>query len=253
MNDHAIFLLTRAERRSIKQMIKIRKKEKESFLKQQEQQEQKEKFQEELMQNKEERKQCLEAYRKRKIKESIFETQMKEYEKEGYELELKITQIEQERIKESFYLKRLNILLLLFGFLDGIEKMVITDQTGQKRCLSLNDMVVTFLDIVLEEEKETLEKEHRILQLYMLLNSVKEQPLDKKHPFYLTEEEKIKTYSQILEMEEKRKVRDKKRNINHLPSLEDLKLNDFFSTNIEEIYKHLFEEAQEQKRKKQNR
>ena len=54
-------------------------------------------------------------------------------------------------------------------------------------------------------------------------------------------------------MEEKRKVRYKKRNINHLPSLEDLKLNDFFSTNIEEIYKHLFEEAQEQKRKKQNR
>ena len=205
MNDHAIFLLTRAERRSIKQMIKIRKKEKESFLKQQEQQEQKEKFQEELMKNKEERKQCLEAYRKRKLKENTFEAQMKEYEKEGYELELKITQIEQERIKESFYLKRLNILLLLFGFLDGIEKMVITDQTGQKRCLSLNDMVVAFLDIVLEEEKETLEKEHRILQLYMLLNSVKEQPLDKKHPFYLTEEEKIKTYSQILEMEEKSK------------------------------------------------
>jgi len=83
----------------------------------------------------------------------------------------------------------------------------------------------------------------------MLLNSVKEQPLDKKHPFYLTEEEKIKTYSQILEMEEKRKVRDKERNINHLPSLEDLKINDFFSTNIEEIYKHLFEESQEQKKK----
>jgi len=166
MNDHAIFLLTKAERRNIKQMIKIRKKEKDSFLKQQEKQEQKEKFQEELMKNKEERKQCLEAYRKRKLKENAFEAQMKEYEKEGYELELKITQIDQERIKESFYLKRLNILLLLFGFLDGIEKMVITDQTGQKRCLSLDDMVVTFLDIVLEEEKETLEKEHRILQLY---------------------------------------------------------------------------------------
>ncbi len=249
MNDHAIFLLTRAERRSIKQMIKIRKKEKESFLKQQEQQEQKEKFQEELMQNKEERKQCLEAYRKRKLKENAFEAQMKEYEKEGYELELKITQIDQERIKESFYLKRLNILLLLFGFLDGIEKMVITDQTGQKRWLSLDDMVVTFLDIVLEEEKETLEKEHRILQLYMLLNSVKEQPLDKKHPFYLTEEEKIKTYSQILEMEEKRKIRDKERNMNHLSSLEDLKINDFFSTNIEEIYNHLFLEKKLERKK----
>ena len=154
---------------------------------------------------------------------------------------------EKEITKESFYLRRIKCLLLILGFLDGIEKMVIKDTTGKKRYISLEDMYTIFLTFLLDEETETLEKEHKILQLYMLINSIKENALEESHPFYLSEEEKVQTYSKILEIEAKRKKIVEDHLLNNAISFQNLFVSDFLNANIEEVYTHIFEEQQERK------
>ncbi len=244
--DKCILELTKQERRKIKHFIEQIKKKTENSLKQLERQDKMKEYQKELEKNKEKRILCLEENRTRKIKDQVFDKFMKEYEKDGYELELKIAITEEELAKKSFYLKRINCLLLIFGFLDGIKTMVITNSTGEKRFLSLEDMSVVFLDILMEEEKELLEKNHKKFQLRMLINSIKENPLEVNHPYYLSEEEKLETYSKILEMEAKRKKLEHFQNDSI--SISMLCVRDFLSTNRDEIINHLFGEEQPERK-----
>ena len=247
MNNLFISELTGAERRNIRNRIKQMKIEKENVLEQQRRQEKIIEYKNQLIKNKEKRTQYFDENRKRKIKDHVFEKLIKEYEKEGYELELKMAIAEKEITKESFYLRRINCLLLILGFLDGIEKMVIKDTTGKKRYISLEDMYTIFLTFLLDEETETLEKEHKILQLYMLINSIKENALEESHPFYLSEDEKVQTYSKILEIEAKRKKIVEDHLLNNAISFQNLFVSDFLNANIEEVYTHIFEEQQERK------
>ena len=248
MNNLIISELTGAEKRNVKQLIKKMKKEKENTSEQQKRQEEIEEYKNKIIKNKEKRAKCFDENRQRKIKDQVFEKLMKEYEKEGYELELKMTIAEKEITKESFYLRRINCLLLILGFLDGVEKMVMKDASGNNRLVSLEDMYTIFLTFLLDEETETLEKEHKILQLYMLINSIKENPLEESHPFYLSEDEKVQTYSKILEVEAKRKKIVEEPLLNNSIPFQNICISDFFNANIEEVYSHIFEEQQQERK-----
>lgn len=186
--------------------------------------------------NQEKRNKCFEENIKRKITSSKFEKLMYIYEQEGYELKLQRSLLEKEIYNQNSLLKRLDCLFLILSFLDGIEKMVIKTSDGEKKLITLQEIYFYFLDLVLESEKESLELEHKIMQLYMLLKVEKED-----HPFYLTKEHKNLVFGHILENKEK-VAKVTKRDIKESEiNFDSMSVASFFNLNIHEVYEQLFE------------
>lgn len=195
-------------------------------------------YQKALQENKKNRVDCLKEYRKRKIQQKIYGEKMKEYERIGYILELQIALEEKELIKSTYFVKRVNYFILFLGFLNGIEKMSIIDTNETKRLLSVQDIYLLFLDFLLEEEKANLEVEQKIRKLFMLINSMKDYPLEETHSFYLNDEEKIQMYAKILEQQEKiTNIEKQEKNKNDVSLLI---VDDFFNSNTNEVYERIF-------------
>ncbi len=237
MNHIAVLELTGKERRKLKKEILHLKKEMEKTNGNLKRKQLWDEYNQKWLENKEKRNQCCEDNKNRRIKDCDFEKMMRAFEQEGYEIELNSALLEKEIETENGFLKRLNCFVLILSFLDGVEKMSIKTSTGGKRMLDLNDVCFLFWNLILEEEKAYLEKEHKIMQLYMLLNGYL---LEEENPFYLTKEQKNLTYVCILENREKMQEVEKQ-NVKMSPNdFSKVLVGDFLTLEIQEVYEHLF-------------
>lgn len=237
MNHIAVIDLTGKERRKLKKEILHLKKKVEKTDENLKRKQLLDEHNQKWLENKEKRNQCCEDNKNRRLKDCDFEKLMHAFMQEGYEIELNSALLEKEMEIESGFLKRLNCFVLILSFLDGIEKMAVKSSTGEKRMLDLNDVCFLFFALVLEEEKTYLEKEHKIMQLYMLLNNYS---LAEEHPFHLSKEQKNSTYVRILENREKIEEVEKQ-NIKTNPiDFSKVLVADFLNLEIHEIYEHLF-------------
>ena len=93
----------------------------------------------------------------------------------------------------------------------------------------LDDAYKLFFSHVIEEEKEMLEIDHKIMQLYMLINNKKDN--------YLSDEEKNKIYINILE--NRTKSLEIKNDFLEV-DIDSIIVNDFFDMNIDNVYEHIW-------------
>lgn len=224
MNDIAISNLTKKERKKIKTIINTIKKGEENnktfYFFEQKQNE----LYEKAKRNKEKRIKCFEENKIRKIDNQTFDNLMNKYELEEYELDVEIFLLEKNIKLKKNYLKRLDYLYLILAFYDGITTMIFNNKK-----IYLDDAYKLFFSHVIEEEKEMLEIDHKIMQLYMLINNKKDN--------YLSDEEKNKIYINILE--NRTKSLEIKNDFLEV-DIDSIIVNDFFDMNIDNVYEHIW-------------
>lgn len=204
-----------------------------------------------LRDNKLNRLKCFEDSRKRKISNRKYEELMSIYELEGDKFELELSLIERKINIRKFLLKRVDYLYLILFFYDGTTNMAITTKEGNKKHINIDDLYHMFLNQVLESEKERLDLEHKIMQLYMLINT-KHNNIDEKSKYYLSDEEKSNTYTSIYENRTKsREVENNQKNIGKI-DINRIIVDDFFNEDIDEVYEHLFSTCLKQEKSLKN-
>lgn len=240
MNEITIVSLNTKERQKLKKIIKnIKVNKKRSinsdYLEKKEQQ-----FLTQIKENKEKRIICIEENRERKLSNKTYEKLMNDYELRGNELELELSLVEKEIKKRSYFLKRLDYLYLILSFYDGVEVLSITTGEGKQKNVYINDIYNLFLNHVLDEEKERLEMEHKIMQIYMLINNMKHEKVGEGYHLYLSVEEKNNTFARILE--NRSEILEVDNNYNNIDKVDFncIIIDDFFNINIDNVYKHLF-------------
>lgn len=248
MNEIAIVNLKNKERRRLKQLIWNLKINVENNTNSNDLEQKEQKLLTQIEENKQKRMICIEENSKRRLNNKSYEKLMNDYELRGNELELELCLVEKERQNRNYYFRRLDYLYLILSFYDGITTMNITTNEGKKK-VYINDAYHLFLNHILEEKKESLEIEHKIMQLYMLINNMKHENIMENYKYYLSPEEKSNTLAKILENREQiLEVNHNFENIDKV-DIDRIIVNDFFDVNIDNVYEHIFVEILKRKQK----